>query len=260
MYTKNIAIVGASEGLFAKSHGYSKCETRKEAESVAINLKSTATLAANGVKVLVYGQAGAGKTYLIQTLPNPIILSAESGLLSLQGTDLPYIEIANMATLAEAYQWLTGSEEARGFESVALDSLSEIAEVVLSAEKKNTKDSRQAYGAMQDQMAELIRAFRDMPNKNVYFSAKVEKSQDEMGNILFYPSLPGNKMTQSLPYFFDEVLALRVERDSEGKVCRALQCVPDGVWLAKDRSSRLEMWEEADLGKIFKKIGGESDN
>jgi hypothetical protein len=114
---------------------------------MAIKIKTTASLAANGVKLLCYGQSGAGKTSLIPTLPNPIILSAEGGLLSIKGADLPYIEVASMEDLKEAYLWLTESAEADGFQSVALDSISEIAEVVLSAEKKNSKDPRQAYGA-----------------------------------------------------------------------------------------------------------------
>ena len=40
------------------------------------------------------------------------------------------------------------------------------------AEKKNNKDPRAAYGAMQDKMSEIIRAFRDITNKHVYFTAK----------------------------------------------------------------------------------------
>jgi hypothetical protein len=28
------------------------------------------------------------------------------------------------------------------------------------------------------------------------------------------------------------------------------------LWLAKDRSGKLEVWEDADLGGIIKKIGG----
>jgi ABC-type ATPase involved in cell division len=66
---------------------------------MAINLKRTGGLSANGVKLLVYGQAGAGKTTLIKTLPNPIVLSAEGGLLSIQDADLPFIEISTIATL-----------------------------------------------------------------------------------------------------------------------------------------------------------------
>jgi phage nucleotide-binding protein len=223
---------------------------------MAINIKTTGSLAANGVKVLVYGQAGAGKTSLVKTLPSPIILSAEGGLLSIQDVDLPYIEISDMDTLKEAYTWLAESDEAKQYQSVALDSISEIAEVVLNAEKKATKDPRQAYGAMQEQMADIIRAFRDLPGRHVYMSAKLEKTQDEMGRVLYSPSMPGNKAGQSLPYFFDEVLALRVEKDGEGVTQRALMCDSDGLWLAKDRSGKLEAWEAPDLGAIIAKIQG----
>jgi phage nucleotide-binding protein len=220
---------------------------------MAISIKRTRELAQNGVKLLVYGQAGAGKTSLIRTLPNPLVLSAEAGLLSIQDADLAYIEIKTIENLREAYSYIVG-EGAASFESIALDSISEIAEVILNAEKKATKDPRQAYGAMQEQVSDLIRAFRDIPGKHVYMSAKLEKSQDEMGRLLYAPSMPGNKTGQQLPYFFDEVLALRVERDAEGNVQRALMCDSDGLWQAKDRSGKLAAWEAPDLGAIIEKI------
>ena len=222
---------------------------------MAVSVKTTGSLSANGVKMLVYGQAGAGKTSLIRTLPNPIVLSAEGGLLSIQDADLPYIEITCMDDLREAFEWVS-SEAGAGFKSVALDSISEIAEVVLNHEKKIAKDPRQAYGAMQEQMADIIRGFRDLPGKHVYMSAKLEKATDEMGRILYTPSMPGNKTGQSLPYFFDEVLALRVEKDADGNTQRAIMCDSDGLWLAKDRSGKLGAWEAPDLGEIIAKIAG----
>jgi hypothetical protein len=109
---------------------------------------------------------------------------------------------------------------------------------------------------MQEQMADIIRAFRDIPGKHVYFTAKCEKSQDETGRLLYAPSMPGNKTGQQLPYFFDEVLALRVEKDADGNSQRALMCDSDGIWLAKDRSGKLGAWEAPDLSAIIAKIGG----
>lgn len=223
---------------------------------MAIELRSSKGLSADGVKMLVYGQAGAGKTSLIPTLPSPVVLSAEGGLLSIADADVPFIEVNDMATLGEAYQWLTESDEAKQFGSVCLDSISEIAEVVLSAEKKKTKDPRQAYGALQEQMGDLIRSFRDLPGKHVYFSAKLEKAQDEMGRMLYAPSMPGNKLAQGLPFFFDLVMALRVEKDAEGTTQRALMCDTDGLWGAKDRSGKLDAWEAPDLGEVIRKIQG----
>ena len=222
---------------------------------MAINLQNTNTVSAGSIKVLVYGQAGAGKTSLIPTMPKPVILSAEGGLLSIAGSDIPFIEVTDMAALSEAYKWLAGSDEARAFESVALDSISEIAEVCLGNEKAKAKDPRQAYGEMQTTMAEAIRSFRDLP-KHVLMTAKLEKSQDEMGRMLYSPSMPGNKTGQSLPYFFDLMLALRVEKDSEGVSQRGLLCDSDGLWQAKDRSGKLDTWEAPDLGAIIAKLGG----
>jgi hypothetical protein len=89
-------------------------------------------------------------------------------------------------------------------------------------------------------------------------SAKLEKTQDEMGRVLYAPSMPGNKTGQALPYFFDEVLALRVEKDGDGATQRALMCDSDGLWLAKDRSGKLDAWEAPDLSAVFAKIGGKA--
>lgn len=219
---------------------------------MAINIKSTLGNSVNGIKALVYGHAGVGKTTLIKTLPKPIILSAEGGLLAIADSDIPFIEIKSIEELREAYEYVANHGDE--YQSVALDSISEIAEVVLNAEKKGTKDPRQAYGALQEQMTDIIRAFRDLPGKHVLFTAKCEKSTDEQGRLLYAPSMPGNKTGQQLPYFFDEVLALRVERDAEGNVQRALMCDSDGLWQAKDRSGRLSAWEAADLGAIVEKI------
>jgi len=225
---------------------------------MAIQLQSTKGLHSNGVKILVYGHSGAGKTSLIPTLPNPVVLSAEGGLLSIADHDVPYLEIRDMQTLMDAYSFITQDDQANNFDSIALDSISEIAEVVLSAEKKKTKDPRQAYGELMTQMQDLIRAFRDIKGKHVYFTAKCEKQQDEQGRLLYSPSMPGAKLGQQLPYFFDEVFALRVEKGEDGKPVRALQCDSDGLWAAKDRSGKLEAWEMPDLGEIIRKIGGES--
>jgi phage nucleotide-binding protein len=221
---------------------------------MAIVLKRTGSVSSDGVKMLVYGQAGAGKTTLLPTLPNPVVLSAESGLLSIAGADLPYIEITSLESLRDAYAWCVSSQEADQFESIGLDSISEIAEVVLTAAKKTAKDPRQAYGELADQMSDLIRAFRDIKGKNVYFSAKLEKSNDEMGRIMYAPMMPGAKVGQSLPYYFDLVMPLRIERDESGNAYRVLMTQSDGLWQAKCRGFALDAYEQADLGAIIKKV------
>ena len=159
--------------------------------------------------------------------------------------------------LREAYQWLAESDEARGFQSVALDSISEIAEVVLNYEKKNTKDPRAAYGSLAEKMTDLIRAFRDLPGKNVLFLCKQEKVKDEQsGAMLYSPSMPGNQLKNGIEYFFDEVLALRVEKDADGNPTRWLQSQRDYNYSGKDRSGALAMFEPPNIADIAAKIRG----
>lgn len=214
--------------------------------------------AANGVKMLVYGKAGRGKTTLCATCPNPIIFSAESGLLALTNHQLPYAEIRTIKDLQDAFDWARDSAEARQFKTLCLDSLSEIAEVVLSNAKGQVKDPRQAYGELIEKMTMTIRSFRDLPGYHVYMSAKQEAVKDDLsGVVLNMPSMPGSKLGQQLPYFFDEVFQLDIGKDpATQQTYRYLRTQPDFQNDAKDRSGRLDPIEYPDLGNVIKKITG----
>lgn len=224
---------------------------------MAVKLQSTSNITSNqGVKLIVYGPAGSGKTVMCSTAPQPVILSAEAGLLSLRKFQLPYILINTYKKLEDAYLWVMQSKECKQFNTICLDSLSEIAEVVLTDLKTKNKDPRKAYGEVQDQILTLIRNFRDMPQKHVYFSAKQEKVKDEVsGAFLYGPMMPGTKLPQQVPYFFDEVLQLFVYTDPTSKEeIRALRTKKDFQYEAKDRSGTLDLWEPPNLQHVFDKI------
>jgi hypothetical protein len=228
--------------------------------------------AASGIKALVYGGSGMGKTVLSATLPTPVLISAESGALSLRQKNLerlfgvgnplitynmPIIEVANVDDLTQAYNWCAQSAEARQFQSVGLDSLSEIGEVVLNNAKRQVKDPRQAYGELIEKMETLIRLFRDLPNFNVYMAAKMEPIKNELTGIVTYgPSMPGAKLGHKLPYFFDEVFRLGINKDQQGNPYRFLQTQPDLQYEAKDRSGALDAMEYPSLTHVFSKILG----
>lgn len=227
-----------------------------------MHLKNTYGIGAeNGVKMLVYGKAGRGKTTLCATCPNPVIFSAESGLLALSQWQLPYIEINTIQDLTDAFNWAQDSNEAKQFQTLCIDSISEIAEVVLTnakSQKVNGKliDPRQAYGLLIDQMSATIRAFRDLPGYHVYVSAKQEMIKDDQSGITMNgPSMPGTKLGPALPYHFDEVFQLDIGKDQNTQqTYRYLRTQPDFSNDAKDRSGRLDPIEAPDLGNIIKKI------
>jgi len=209
----------------------------------------------HGIKCLVYGRPKSGKTVLCSTCPNPFIFSAESGLLSLSWAKLPYFIIKTIADLHEAFKWVTESKEAKKYQTFCLDSISEIAEVVLLDEKTKTRDPRKAYGETQDQILALIRAFRDLNGPHIYFSAKEERITDGLTNSQSYvPMFPGQKLAQHVPYFFDEIFQLFVHTDSDGKVTRALRTKVHTQYVAGDRSGKLHEWERPNLTEVFTKI------
>ena len=79
-------------------------------------------------------------------------------------------------------------------------------------------------------------------------------------NVMQYePKMVGTKLGQSITYFFDEVLALRVieEQDDEGTLVknRWLQTDVGQGYTAKDRSGKLDGFEVPDLTSIIKKLG-----
>lgn len=210
---------------------------------------------AQGIKALVHGPSGAGKTTLCATCEEPtLIISAEAGLLSIRHNEgnIQVAEVSTVDDIMEVYKWLKDGQE---FQWICLDSLSEIAEVVLADEKRNTKDPRQAYGALIDQMGGLVRAFRDLPY-NILMTAKQERIQDETGSLLYMPSMPGSKLGQQLPYWFDLVLALRPEKNKEGEIERWIQTSRDVTHEAKDRSGALDLYERPNMSAIAAKIRG----
>lgn len=216
--------------------------TRQEAQS-------------HGIKFLVHGFAGTGKTPLCATAPRPLILSAEAGLRSIGHHDIPVIKITSMDDFDEAYQFCAYSEYMSNFDTVCLDSISEIAEVCLGTEKALNKDPRKAYGEMQDKMMARIRWFRDLPGKHVYFSAKAKGVKDEMTGITRYgPSMPGQNLGPALPYLFDEVFSLETFSNPEGLTWTALRTGRGPMHEARDRSGALEPFEQPDLTNIINKI------
>lgn len=222
------------------------------------------SIASRSPKFLVYGGSGVGKTTLIASLRGKIlILSAEAGLLSLDGADVDadVVEVQTMDALRAVYSELRGTDH--GYAWVVLDSVSEIAEVVLSHEKAKTKDPRQAYGALQDETVKIMRAFRDL-SVGVYFTAKLNAVKDEAtGRVSYGIGMPGSKLGEAIPYLFDEVFRMVVIDEDDGnggKVgVRYLMTATDGKSVAKDRSGRLAQWEIADLGAIVDKIKGQQD-
>ena len=75
---------------------------------------------AKGVKMVVYGHQGSGKTPLLATLDDVLVLDAEDGLHSLQGSHTPYISVKSVDDMKKVLAWLQTSEEAKKFKTLII--------------------------------------------------------------------------------------------------------------------------------------------
>lgn len=225
---------------------------------MAIKVQSTADIQFVGVKCIIYGGAGVGKTRAIATAPKPIIISAEEGLLSLMEVDVPYIEVKSLEDLNEAYNLLK-KDAGQTYKTIGLDSLSEIAEVLIAQELPKHKDGRQAYAALAQAMIPMLKKFRDLKNVNTVFSCKrIDVKDEESGTVTTELLLPGNVLGYQVPYLVDELFYM----DTDRKGVPFFQVKPSRKVFAKDRSGALnpegEFAKDAasvpDLSKIFDKI------
>jgi len=236
----------------------------------------------SGIKTLVYGQAGVGKTVLCATLPMPIVfVNAESGALSLREQNLfkifvehhgmhpdlatdraklvaksPSVLVRNGAELRRVHEDLLRNPT--HYKSVALDSLSEIAEAMLASIIPTTTNLQKAYGEMAATVDEYVRKFRNgLVGKHVCFTAKMEPTKDEVtGVIKWGPSFPGQQLGKLSPYWLDETFFMGVWTDptNQQPSQRFLLTQPDQNYTAKDRSGALNLMEQPDLSYIIEKI------
>ena len=203
------------------------------------------------VNAIVYGVSGIGKTVLAATAPDVLIISAEDGLLSIAHQDVATTNVRSLLELINTYNYL--ANESHDYKSVNIDSISEVAQVLLIEFAAKERDKRQAYMKMADEILSLVRKFRAL-EMNLILNAKQARIIDEFsGKTSYGPKFPGRVLENEIAYQLDEVIAMRFHK-FEGKEFRVLQTSPDIQYEAKDRSGNLEKFEKPDLTILFNKI------
>lgn len=171
------------------------------------------SLAGSNPKIIIYADAGVGKTTLAGTLPGKIlILSAESGLRSLQmfpsstRRRIQVAEVVSTDDMREVYDRVLDGRIVVDW--LVIDSISEIAEIAIREYKKKDKDPRQSYGKTDDDVTDMFRAFRDLPCGVVFIAKEhaVKRQISEGVEVDYYGLLlPGQRLTTNVPHLVDEV-------------------------------------------------------
>ena len=113
---------------------------------MAIEVKKTKGSASrDGVKLLIFGGSGTGKTTLLASMGRTIIISSEKGDLALNDAEnCESIQISSLLQLREAYNYVVSNKDS--YDTVGIDSISEIGQMVVAELKKDPEFSSMKDG------------------------------------------------------------------------------------------------------------------
>lgn len=211
------------------------------------------------LNLLVYGEPGAGKTYLAGTaLDNkataPVLfLDVEGGAVTLRKRkNLDVIQIRTMDQIKQVNDEIFKQGANTYYKTIIIDSLTELQKLDMRTVQKSEKlkggdkvdedvPSQRAWGKSGERMRRTISAYKDLPC-HVIATCLVGTEYDEAnGTTSFYPSLPG-KLRGDVPGYFDVVGFLKAESKKVGNetvTIRTLQVAKTARVVAKDRTDVL---------------------
>ena len=200
------------------------------------NIKKASASLEHGLKVLLYGESGVGKTTMIGTLPGTtLLLNAENGTLVLRDCEnadnIDIIDVKTTAQLSEVYSALLNGE--LKYDNVVLDSLSEIGETIfadIDADPTVNKEFGGLYTTFRKRLTEIIKAFRDLKGVNVVLIALADQVEFN-GVVKTMPSLPHKKTQASIIALFDECILLTSDVDGT----RHTRTTDNAMHMAKSR-------------------------
>lgn len=212
-----------------------------------------------GCKAVVYGPPGSGKTPVVNSAPRPLLLACEPGLLSMRNSNVPTWPAPTGDKIDEFFKWFFGSAEVKNFDTLAVDSTTQMAETYLkeiengTSKSGNKKHGLQAYGDMARKVMEHLGQLYFTQNKHIYLIAKQE-ILNENGMIYKKPSWPGNMLNEAIPHMYDAILQLDIQNVPGFGQQKAFRCIGSIDTIARNRTGTLAEFEPPDFGAIVRKV------
>ena len=214
------------------------------------------------IHALLYGPPGVGKTYAIRTLPTThdriLVLACEPGARSISDTEIPTLPVTSSDTLRQVIRALRDTPDR--YDWIVVDSVSALAETVLTEALEASKDPRPAYGAMAGSVRRAVAALTAIAPNSLWIARQDQDIDSETGRITRrYPSFPGKLLSLRRPvaHDFDLLLAMHAKKRGD-RVERLIQtsAIADPTTDAKvrDPNGVLQAWEPADLAAIVAKL------
>jgi len=188
-------------------------------------------------------------TPLVNTAPRPVLLATEPGLLSMRGSNVPTWLAPTTDKIDEFMKWFEHSNEAKNFDTLAIDSSSQMCDIALDMAKKKSSHGLQQYGIMAEYVMPYMKRLYFMPQKHMYLIAKEEVSPQGLRR----PYYPGKQLPTDIPHLYDCILRIAKAQVPNVGEQLAFQCNGTFDVLARNRTGNLADFEPPDFSALVKK-------
>ena len=205
-----------------------------------------------GCKSLIYGPAGCGKTPIFNTAPRPLLLACEPGLLSMRGSTIPTYEAYTAPRIDEFFKWFFNSAETKNFDTLGIDSTSQMADIYLQEAAKTIRHGLQQYGEMATKTMNHLRTLYFTRQKHTYLICKEEILT--INNIqMRRPYFPGKQLNVDIPFMFDVIAHLAKTPIHNVGEQLAFRCIGSYDVMARNRVGTLNEFEPPNFTDIVNK-------
>lgn len=244
----------------------------------------------SGVKALIMGPSGIGKTTLLRTLDpdTTLFFDLEAGDLAVQDfpvdqmTARTWKECRNLACLIggpnpalpsdEPYSqahYDAMLEQNKGldfakYETIFVDSITVASRLCKTwakqqekaKTKKGEEDKWAIFGLLADEMLAWLTQLQHIESKNVVFLAIMDRKVDDFNRVTYSVQMEGGKTAKDMPGILDQVITYELIKfdDEEPIRCFVNHLDNPHGFIAKDRSGRLDLYEKPHLGELLAKI------
>ena len=214
-----------------------------------------------GVKALVFGPPGSEKTRTIPTCPRPVLLAVETNLIAIEGSTIPMCLGNTPALIEDFFRWLGSSAEAKNFDTICIDSITEISTLIV-AEQLNGKSNsgakvngEAAYGNMLSLVMGYINQLKYTRQKHVYVTAQ-QTTIREGGVEKRIPYFKGRALRTEAPHAFELILHADLAAVPGAGHVKAFRTKGSSDIMARDNSGKLAEFEQLNMTNIYNKIIG----